>query len=97
MAGTALLERGLAAGALRRARHQGRRNPGAPGIDGMTVDDRGDDLRPHGPTIRAAWLGGIDAPQPVRRAGLPKAGGGTRTVGIPTGLDRVLAQALGQG
>ena len=39
---------------LRRARHQVRRNQGAPGVDGMTVDDLGEDLKPHGPMIRAA-------------------------------------------
>ena len=39
--GTDLLERVLEAGNLRRALHQVRRHQGAPGIDGMTVDDLG--------------------------------------------------------
>ena len=56
--GTNLLERGLEAGNLRRALHQVRRNPGAPGIDGMTGDDLGDYLKTHWPTIRAALLEG---------------------------------------
>ena len=37
--GTDLLERGLDPQNLRRALHQVRRHQGAPGIDGMTVDD----------------------------------------------------------
>jgi RNA-directed DNA polymerase len=92
--GTDLLERVLEAGNLRRALQQVRRNQGAPGIDGMTVDDLGGYLRTHWPTIRAALLEGIYAPQPVRRTVIPKAGGGSRNLGIPTVLDRFIEQAL---
>jgi hypothetical protein len=53
-AGTDLLERVLEAGTLRRARHQVRRHQGAPGGDGMTVDDWGASVTTHGPTLRAA-------------------------------------------
>jgi RNA-directed DNA polymerase len=45
--GTALLERVLEVGNLRRALHQVRRNQGAPGIDGMTVGDLGEYLKTH--------------------------------------------------
>ena len=79
---------------LRRALHQVRRNQGAPGIDGMTVDDLGAYLKTHWPTIRAALLEGTYAPQPVRRTEIPKPGGGTRNLGIPTVLDRFIEQAL---
>jgi hypothetical protein len=58
VAGTDLLERVLAPENLRRALHQVRRHQGAPGIDGMTVDDLGEDLQAHWPTIRAALLAG---------------------------------------
>ena len=91
-----LLERMLEAQNLRRARHQVRRNQGAPGVDGRTVDDLGASVKTHGPMIRAAILEGTYAPQPVRRTAIPKPGGGTRNLGIPTGLDRVIAHARRQ-
>ena len=56
--GTDLLERVLEAENLRRALPQGRRHQGAPGVDGMTVDDLGAYLKTHWPTIRAALLAG---------------------------------------
>jgi RNA-directed DNA polymerase len=92
--GTDLLERVLEAGNLRRALQQVRRNQGAPGIDGMTVDDLGEYLKTHWPMIRAALLAGTYVPQPVRRTAIPKIGGGTRNLGIPTVLDRFIEQAL---
>jgi RNA-directed DNA polymerase len=95
--GTDLLARVLEAGNLRRARHQVRRNQGAPGVDGMTVDDLGADVKTHGPTIRAALLAGTYVPQPVRRTEIPKPGGGTRHVAIPTVRARFIEHALLQG
>jgi group II intron reverse transcriptase/maturase len=91
-----LLERVLEAGNLRRALHQGRRNRGAPRIDGRTVDDLEEHRKTHWPTIRAAWLAGTYAPQPVRRTAIPKPRGGTRNLGIPTVLDWCIEQALVQ-
>jgi RNA-directed DNA polymerase len=49
-----LLARRLEAQKLRRALHQVRRHQGAPGVDGMTVDDLGEDRKAHWPMIRAA-------------------------------------------
>jgi RNA-directed DNA polymerase len=92
--GTELLERVLEPQNLRRALHQVRRNQGAPGIDGMTVDDLGEYLQAHWPTIRAALLAGTYVPKLVRRTEIPKPGGGTRNLGIPTVLDRFIEQVL---
>jgi retron-type reverse transcriptase len=94
VAGTDLLDRVRDPQHLRRALHQVRRHQGAPGIDGRTVDDLGEYLQAHWPTIRAAWLAGTDVPQPVRRTAIPTPGGGTRHVGIPTVLDRCIEHAL---
>ena len=58
-------------------------NGGAPGIDGMTVQE----LRPY---LKEQWLdtrkrldAGTDQPRPVRRVEIPKPDGGMRVLGIP--------------
>jgi RNA-directed DNA polymerase len=79
---------------LRQALGQVRRNKGAPGIDGMTVDDLASHLKNYWPTIRAQLLDGSYRPQPVRRVEIPKASGGTRALGIPMVLDRFIQQAV---
>jgi RNA-directed DNA polymerase len=79
---------------LRKALAQVKRNKGAPGIDGMTVDGLATHLKDHWPTIRAQLLGGTYQPQPVRRVEIPKASGGTRALGIPMVLDRFIQQAV---
>jgi len=70
------------------------RNGGAPGTDGMTVDELGDHCRQHWPRIRDELLSGRYTPAPVRKVEIPKHGGGVRTLGIPTVLDRMIQQAL---
>jgi group II intron reverse transcriptase/maturase len=71
-------------------------NKGAPGIDGMTVDELPAFLRRMWPTIREQLLCGTYAPSPVRRVDIPKPGKGkgTRMLGIPTVLDRFIQQAI---
>jgi RNA-directed DNA polymerase len=71
------------------------RNGGAPGVDGMSVDDLMAYCRQHWARIREQLLTGTYIPQPVRRVDIPKPDGkGTRTLGIPTVLDRFIQQAL---
>jgi len=81
---------------LRKALAQVRRNKGAAGIDGMSVDALSAHLKEHWPTIRVQLLEGTYKPQPVRRVEIPKASGGTRPLGIPTVLDRFIQQAVMQ-
>ncbi|WP_273427599.1 group II intron reverse transcriptase/maturase [Marinobacter sp.] len=81
---------------LNRALKQVRRNKGAPGIDGMTVDALPDHLRQHWPEIRQQLLQQTYRPKPVRRVTIPKANGGSRPLGIPTVLDRCIQQAIAQ-
>ncbi|HUJ81641.1 MAG TPA: group II intron reverse transcriptase/maturase, partial [Candidatus Acidoferrales bacterium] len=71
-----------------------KRNKGAPGIDGMTVEALGAHLKDHWPTIRAQLLDGSYEPQPVRRVEIPKPTGGVRALGVPTVLDRFIQQAV---
>jgi RNA-directed DNA polymerase len=92
----ALLVRVLERGNMQRALKQVRRNKGAPGIDGMTVDDLPDYLRHHWPAVRAQLLSGSYRPRPVRRVEIPKPDGKTRCLGIPTVLDRFIQQAIAQ-
>lgn len=81
---------------LQRALKQVRRNKGAPGIDGMTVDELPDYLRHHWPEIRAQLEAGQYRPQPVKRVEIPKPDGNTRPLGIPSVLDRFIQQAIAQ-
>ncbi len=69
-------------------------NKGGPGVDGMTVDQLSAHLRVHWPRLREELLAGRYQPQPVRRHEIPKATGGTRTLGIPTVVDRFIQQAI---
>ena len=92
----ALLDRVLERENLRRALKQVRQNKGAPGIDGMTVDDLPEYLRHHWPKLRAQLKTGTYVPQPVRRVEIPKPDGKTRPLGIPTVLDRFIQQAIAQ-
>ena len=91
-----LMERVLSPKNLRAALERVRRNRGAPGVDGMTVHDLGDYCRQHWPRIRTELLDRRYDPQPVRKVQIPKPGGGTRMLGIPTVLDRLIQQALNQ-
>jgi RNA-directed DNA polymerase len=71
------------------------RNGGAPGVDGMTVDELLPYCREHWARIREELLSGRYKPQAIRRVEIPKPDGkGTRTLGIPTVLDRMIQQAL---
>ena len=69
-------------------------NKGSAGIDGMTVNDLRDFLKVQWPNIRQQLLNGQFKPQPVKQVMIPKPGGGTRMLGIPTVADRFIQQAL---
>ncbi|MHC4066983.1 MAG: group II intron reverse transcriptase/maturase [Planctomycetota bacterium] len=81
---------------MRAAYHRVVANRGAPGIDGMTVDDLKDFLVENWPRTKEDLLAGRYRPRPVRRVDIPKPGGGSRTLGIPTVLERLIQQAMHQ-
>lgn len=72
------------------------RNGGAPGIDGMTVEELRPYLREHWLEIRAALDQETYQPKPVRRVEIPKPDSGVRMLGIPSVMDRFLQQAMAQ-
>jgi RNA-directed DNA polymerase len=72
------------------------RNGGAPGIDGMTVEELRPYLREHWLELRAALDQQTYRPSPVRRVEISKPDGGVRLLGIPNVLDRFLQQAIAQ-
>ncbi len=70
-------------------------NGGAPGGDGMTVEALMPHCREHWSRLRDELLHGTYRPAPVRKVEIPKPDGkGTRMLGIPTVLDRMIQQAL---
>jgi RNA-directed DNA polymerase len=93
---SSLLNRVLERNNLVRALKQVRRNKGAPGIDGMSVDELPDFLRIHWPRIRQQLIDGRYRPKPVKRVEIPKPDGRKRKLGIPTVLDRMIQQAIAQ-
>ncbi|MBK6583120.1 MAG: hypothetical protein IPJ33_16330 [Gammaproteobacteria bacterium] len=92
----ALLERVMERSNLQRALKQVRQNKGAPGIDGMTVDELPEHLKVHWLELRERLMAGTYHPQPVRRVQIPKPDGRVRLLGIPTVLDRFIQQAIAQ-
>ena len=93
---TELLEDVLTSDNLAQAWKRVKANKGAPGIDGVTIEDFPDRARAHWAEIRRQIREGQYQPQAVRRVEIPKPDGGKRMLGIPTVLDRVLQQAVAQ-
>lgn len=93
---TALLEAALCRENLMEAYRRVVRNGGAPGVDGVTVEQLWDYCQRHWAAIRQQLEAGTYRPQPVRQVLIPKPGGGSRALGIPTVIDRLIQQALVQ-
>lgn len=91
-----LLERILSYGNMASAWERVRANHGSPGIDGITVEQFPDHTRPLWSGIRESLETGSYWPTPVKRTEIPKDTGGTRCLGIPIILDRLIQQAIAQ-
>ena len=83
-------ERGNMQAALKRVKSNG----GAPGVDGMTTTELTDYLKGNWLKVKGQLLEGTDQPQPVRRVEIPKPDGGTRKLGIPCVVDRLIQQSM---
>ena len=91
-----LLERILSRENMLKAWKRVKANKGAPGIDGVTIEDFPDYLREHWSGILRELFAGTYQPSPVRRVEIPKPTGGFRPLGIPIVLDRLIQQAIAQ-
>ncbi len=89
-----LMERVAASANLNHAYKRVKANKGAPGVDGMTVNDLRSWLAGNKDALVAQLVRGSYRPQPVRGVELPKPGGGVRQLGIPTVVDRLVQQAI---
>lgn len=81
---------------LIRALKQVKRNKGAAGFDGITVEQLPEFLKAHWPGIHKQLEEGRYRPQPVKRVEIPKPDGSKRKLGIPTVIDRFIQQAIAQ-
>ena len=91
-----LLKRVLSLANLHAAWKQVRTNKGAPGVDGVTIEDYPQWAKRHWAATRRALERGYYIPRPVRRVEIPKPTGGVRLLGVPTVNDRVIQQAIAQ-
>ena len=81
---------------LNRAYKRVKANKGAPGVDGMTIEQALPWLKEHGKELTDRIKSGKYTPSPVRRVEIPKPDGGVRKLGIPTVTDRIIQQAMTQ-
>ena len=76
------------------ARKRVRRNKGAAGVDGMTVNQLESYLKQNWPQLQEEMLKGTYRPQPVNAIDIPKPNGGKRRLGVPVVVDRMVEQGV---
>lgn len=93
---TELMAAVLTSDNLRTAWKRVKANKGAPGIDGVAIEDFPGYLRQHWESTRSQLETGRYRPSAVRRVEIPKDDGSKRLLGIPTVMDRVIQQGIAQ-
>jgi len=81
---------------MMRALNQVRGNKGSAGVDRMSVGELYDYLTKNRESIEQSLLNGTYLPQPILGVEIPKSNGKVRLLGVPTVVDRMLQQAVGQ-
>ena len=79
---------------LQKAWKQVKAHKGAPGVDHISIEEFPEYVFKHWEGIKTALLEGTYQPSPVKRVEIPKDSGGTRPLGIPTVMDRLIQQAI---
>jgi len=79
---------------LEAAWHKVARNKGAAGVDGQGIERFATQAERYLAELHLALRDASYRPQPVKRVEIPKAGGGSRPLGIPTVKDRIVQTAL---
>lgn len=80
--------------ALSRAFEDVKRNKGAPGIDGISVEAYANNLQEELTQLSKELISWRYKPSPVRRVEIPKTSGGIRILGIPCVRDRVVQACI---
>lgn len=91
-----ILEQILTKENLNKAYKKVKANKGAPGVDGISVDDVYQQIVDNKSQILNQIRKRKYTPQPVRRVRIPKENGKMRNLGIPTVFDRIIQQAMVQ-
>jgi RNA-directed DNA polymerase len=81
---------------IQKALKQVTSNKGAGGVDGMGTEELREWLEGNWTKLKQSILEGSYRPHPVRKVVIPKPSGGTRMLGIPTVVDRLIGQAIHQ-
>lgn len=81
---------------LMRAYRQVERNKGSSGIDGMTVEELYGYMQSNRPELENKLRHGSYLPSAIKGIEIPKKSGKVRLLGVPTVVDRMLQQAVGQ-
>ncbi|MEZ6137077.1 MAG: hypothetical protein R3C53_19460 [Pirellulaceae bacterium] len=93
---TNLIERIVAWDNVLKAWNSVRANRGAPGPDGIAIDEFPAHFYEHWPTIRRQLLDGTYQPGASRRKTTKKKDGGERNLSIPNVMERLIQQAISQ-
>ena len=89
-----LMEEVAGSANLNQAYRRVKANQGAAGVDAMSVAELLPWIRENRERLIASLLDGSYQPKTVRGVEIPKPGGGTRQLGIPTVVDRLVQQAI---
>lgn len=93
---TNLIEQVVHWGNMQKAWKAVRANRGAPGPDGIAINDFPEYFYQHWPKIWRQLLDGTYQPGASRRKSIEKKDGGERLLGIPNVMERLISQAISQ-